>query len=89
MDGNIVIFLKCKKRNSFVEFFFGFLKVFFGFLILLLCILNDIWRFLVWKDLKGKIIIYKIDCEKLGLKCDFDCGCFKRFVLGIVENLIY
>lgn len=53
------------------------------------CTPNDIRRFLVWKDLKGKTKIHKIDCEKLGLKGDFDCGCPKRVASGTVENLTH
>lgn len=71
LDGNIDTSLKCKK-NSLVESFLGFLKASPGFPTLLSCTPNDIRRFLVWKDLKGKTKIHKIDCEKLGLKGDFD-----------------
>lgn len=89
LDGNIVTSLKCKKRNSLVESFLGFLKASPGSPTLLSCTPNDIRRFLVWKDLKGKTTIHKIDCEKLGLKGDFDCGCPKRLASGTVENLIH
>ena len=49
---------------------------------------NDIRRFLVWKDSKGKTTVHAIDCARLGLKGDFDCGCPKLLASGTVEGFI-
>lgn len=70
--------LKYRKKNSLSRSFLDFLRASQDSPTLMSCTPNDIRRFLVWKDSKGKTMVHNINCENLGLKGNFECGCPNR-----------
>lgn len=62
-----------ENKNSLLEFFCNFLGSFS--LSITKCTPNDVRRFLVWKDSKGKTIVHKLCCPFLGSKTNFECNC--------------
>jgi hypothetical protein len=52
------------------------------------CTPGDVRRFLVWKDQSGKSQVHRIDCQFLGSKGIFECGCPLRLASGTVSLLI-
>ena len=49
---------------------------------------TDIVRFLVWKDGKGKTMVYKDSCQFFGLQGKQTCNCPTRLSAGTVDSLI-
>ena len=77
-----------RKRNSLLELFIRFLEMSPNSPSLLSCTPDDVRRFLVWKDMKGKTTVHNIDCPNLGLLGNFECSCPKRLASGTVEVII-
>ena len=49
---------------------------------------QDLCRFLVWKDRKGKIQVHDANCPFLGQKGVSSCNCPTRLAFGTVDSLI-
>lgn len=61
-----------RRRIVYWVFFVISWKVFS--LSLIKCTPNDVRRFLVWKDFKGKTIVHKLCYPFLGSKSNFECN---------------
>lgn len=67
-----------KKKNSLLETFLCFFER--PFLIT--------FKFLVWKDSKGKTIVHNVSCLYLGSRTSGECHCPRRLASGTVEGII-
>lgn len=75
-----------KKKNSLLVTFLCFLK---GLsLSLSNCTPNDVRRFLVLKDSKGKTSVHNLRCLYLGSMTSGECQCPRREASGTVEGII-
>lgn len=75
-----------KRTKSLVETFLCFLK---GLsLSLSNCTPNDVRRFFVWKNSKGKIIVHHFCCLHLGSRTSVECHCPRCLAFGTVEGII-